>query len=464
MFCLFNRYLSTSLIFIWLSEMVLIPVITIVITSFRFEFHTYAITAYDPYFLKSLFVAVVYISLFHAFGLYSPELYSPGRQMSIKLMQATLVSTIVLFCVYYIVPSLRVWRGILLANALLLPTALFCWRYVFAKLLHVSFPSKRVLIIGSGSLAKDIGTDIYYKNAHGFELVGFIDDNPAQYGKSIVNPGVIGGYGDIERLVEELRIDRIIVALKDRRSKLPMAALLNCKLNGVTVEEGETFHERASGRVPVDQLKPSWLIFSDGFKSLRSRKLMKRVFDIVLSSIGLVFAFPIMVITAIAIKIESPGPVIFKQVRVGERGRYFTIYKFRSMRQDAESKSGPVWAMTKDDRVTRIGAFIRKTRIDELPQLVNVLMGDMSFVGPRPERPYFVDMLKKAIPYYDIRTVVKPGITGWAQIKYSYGASVKDAMKKLQYDLFYIKNMTPILDTLIILLTLKVIFTGRGAR
>ncbi|MDP2689934.1 MAG: exopolysaccharide biosynthesis polyprenyl glycosylphosphotransferase, partial [Deltaproteobacteria bacterium] len=240
--------------------------------------------------------------------------------------------------------------------------------------------------------------------------------------------------------------------------------LLDCKLKGIQVEEGETFNERVTGNIPLDHLKPSWMVFSDGFKSLRSRKIVKRALDLFLAVVGLVAASPIMLLTALLVKLESKGPVILSQARVGENGREFNIYKFRSMREDAEVSTGPVWAGAKDPRVTRVGAVIRKIRFDELPQLVNVLKGDMSFVGPRPERLFFVTKLKDVIPYYEIRTVVKPGITGWAQIMYPYGATTHDALEKLQYDIYYIKNMSPLLDFLIFFWTIKVILTGKGAR
>ncbi|MFQ5558973.1 MAG: exopolysaccharide biosynthesis polyprenyl glycosylphosphotransferase [Nitrospinota bacterium] len=230
------------------------------------------------------------------------------------------------------------------------------------------------------------------------------------------------------------------------------------------IVEGETFLERITGKVTIDQIKPGWLIFSEGFKSLKTKMRIKRVFDIVLSVVGLVLSSPIALLAALIIKLESKGPVIFKQVRVGEGGKEYDIFKFRSMRVDAETASGPVFAKEGDPRSTVFGRFIRKTRIDEIPQLFNTLRGDMSFVGPRPERPFFVAELKQAIPYYEVRTVVKPGITGWAQIRYSYGAGLKDAIEKLQYDIFYIKNMSILFDLIIIFKTIKVILAIKGSR
>jgi len=464
MFFIFNRYFSAKTIFIWTSEMCLLFGTVFALTALRFNFQLSTLFAYDPQFLKTATITLTYAVIFYYFGLYSSELYKPSRQMIMCLMQAVLAGTFILFCIFFIFPSFRAWRGILLANMLVIPIVIFISRTFFANLVHMRLPSNRVLIIGSGDLARSIGKDIYSDRVYGLKLVGFIDDAPSLLGVSIVNPGVIGGYGDIARLTKKLHIDRIIVALKDRRAKLPMSALLDCKLRGVTIEEGETFHERATGKIPVDHLKPSWMVFSDGFKSLRSQKIMKRIFDVALSSIGLLFAWPIMALTAIAIKLESRGPVIFSQERVGENGKVFRIYKFRSMRQDAEEGTGPKWAQANDSRITRVGAFIRKVRLDELPQLVNVLKGNMSFVGPRPERPFFVNHLKETIPYYELRTAVKPGITGWAQIKYPYGANEHDALEKLQYDIYYTKNMNPLLDVMIIFQTVKVVLTGKGAR
>jgi sugar transferase (PEP-CTERM system associated) len=464
MYYLFNRYLPLKSLLTWISESFIIFLTALLVVAIRFGFRESAVTAYDPIFIKTIAMTLTYTIVFYYFDLYRPDLYPPGRQMIMKLAQAITVATIALFSIYYLFPSLKTGRGILLGNTLVLPLALLIWRTIFSRWLKVDLPEKRILIIGSGELATKIGAEIYKRIEHGLRLVGFIDDNPDMMGQSIVNPGVIGGYGDIARIANSEGVDRIIVALPDRRSRLPMSALLGCKLRGITIEEGETFHERMTGKIPLDQLKPSWVVFSEGFKTLKSRKILKRIFDLVFSILLLICFVPIFLITALLIKLDSKGPVIFKQTRVGEHEREFKIYKFRSMRQDAETKTGPVWAETEDDRVTRVGKVIRKLRIDEIPQLINVVKGDMSFVGPRPERPYFVEKLKKVIPYYEIRTVIKPGVSGWAQIKYPYGSTYQDAQEKLQYDIYYIKNMSPLLDLMISLWTIKVILTGKGAR
>lgn len=464
MFYLFNRYHSRKYFFIVLPEAFLIFSVVLLSTAVRLKFRTLQVEMYDPSFIKTGVLTLVYLVSFYYFDLYTPDMYRPGRLMLMKLAKAMLAALIVLFTVFFLFPSLKAGRGVLLVNTFVLPVFFLGWRMVFSKWLSVELPSKNVLIIGSGELAKKIGIEIYRQAVHGLKLVGFVDNDPGRFGQPMVNPGVIGGYGDIGTIVAKAKIDRIIVALPDRREKLPMSALLECKMRGVAVEEGETFNEKMTGKIPLDHLKPSWMVFSDGFKSLRSRKVLKRIFDVFLSVAGFIIISPVLLFTAALIKLESSGPVIFKQTRVGEHGKEFEIYKFRSMRLDAEEKTGPVWAGAQDDRVTRVGRIIRKLRIDELPQMINVIKGDMSFVGPRPERPYFVNKLKASIPYYEIRNVAKPGITGWAQIMYPYGATVEDALEKLQYDIYYIKNMSPLLDLLVIFWTIKVVLSRRGAR
>ncbi|MFQ5736289.1 MAG: TIGR03013 family XrtA/PEP-CTERM system glycosyltransferase [Thermodesulfobacteriota bacterium] len=449
---------------VWVSEFILIFLSSTAAASVRLYFDNGNIQYYDPFFVKTGVLTITYVIYFYYFDLYTPDMYRPSRLMFIKLMSASVLATVTLLSIFYVVPSLKTWRGILLIETLMLPPLILVWRLFLSRVKGLNLPSKRVLIIGSGALAKKIGGAIHRQSEYGLQLAGFIDDDPSKLGVSIVNPGVVGGYGDINRVVASDHIHMIIVALPDRRAKLPMSALLDCKLKGISVIEGETFNERITGNIPLDHLKPSWMVFSDGFKSLRSRKILKRSLDLAMAVVCLILSSPLMLLTAALVKLESKGPAIFSQVRVGEHGKEFNVYKFRSMMQDAEASTGPVWAGATDNRVTRVGRVIRKIRFDELPQLINVLWGDMSFVGPRPERPFFVSQLKEKIPYYEMRTVVKPGLTGWAQIKYPYGATEHDALEKLQYDIYYIKNMSPLLDLLIFFWTIKVVLTGKGAR
>jgi sugar transferase (PEP-CTERM system associated) len=264
--------------------------------------------------------------------------------------------------------------------------------------------------------------------------------------------------------VRQARIDHVVIAFDDSRGKLPFDELLRCKFSGVKIEDGLSFYERITGRVHLDALKPSWMIFSDGFGRPWVTTAFKRLHDVVGSLVGLILVAPLSLVIAALIKLDSPGPILYRQERVGEGGRSFTLLKFRSMRQDAEAATGPVWATDGDHRATPLGKWLRKFRFDELPQMINVLRGEMSFVGPRPERPCFVEGLKNAIPYYGLRSAVKPGITGWAQVRYRYGSNVQDMIEKLQYDLYYIKNMSVLLDATILVQTVQTVLLGRGAR
>jgi sugar transferase (PEP-CTERM system associated) len=319
------------------------------------------------------------------------------------------------------------------------------------------------MIIGSGTLAKDIAKEIIEKADTGFKIVGFITGNPERVGEKLVNPSIIGDQSQILDIATREKVDRIIVALEERRGRFPDVQLLECKMRGIAVEEGIEFYEHLTGRLQVESIRPSFLIFSDGFKKSKLTMWMKGVIEFALSLIGLILLSPLILIISILIKIDSRGPVFYRQERVGERGKIFKLLKFRSMVENAET-NGPVWAQQDDKRMTRVGRWIRKSRFDEVPQLFNVLKGDVSFVGPRPERPYFVEQLRKEIPFYDQRLSVKPGVTGWAQIKYPYGASKEDALEKLKYDLYYIKNLSPLFDLLIIFETIKVVLFGKGAR
>jgi sugar transferase (PEP-CTERM system associated) len=273
---------------------------------------------------------------------------------------------------------------------------------------------------------------------------------------------LLGKIQDLDVLVEETRPDIVVVAQIDRRGCFPTKALLECRLRGVRVEDWPTFYEKATGKILVTAVRPSWLIFADGFVKTPRTEIIKRLFDVSLSLVGILLSLPLMALAAVAVKLESSGPVFYRQPRLGQNGCVFILNKFRSMRADAEKESGPVWSTKEDPRITRVGSILRRTRLDELPQLFNVLVGHMSFIGPRPERPEFVAELQKQIPYYMERLAVKPGITGWAQVRYEYGSTIEDAVEKLQYDLYYIKNLSLFLDLLIVLNTVQVVLFARG--
>ena len=328
------------------------------------------------------------------------------------------------------------------------------------------FPSRlaeRVLILGTDLQAVAIAREIIRRRGRGYEVIGFVGHDLAQVGQSLINPSVIGVIDDLEELVLRRRPDRIVVALSDLRDKAPFDLLLRLKASDeIQVEEASRFFERLTGKISAEHSQ-TWrlwpLVFDETGRWRRLYRRLLRVFDVVSSLIGIALSLPLMVLTAVAIRIESAGPVVYTQERVGLRGRKFRIFKLRSMRADAEAH-GPVWACENDPRVTRVGRVIRRLHLDETPQFFNILRGEMSLIGPRPERPEFVEQLEERIPYYSERHLVKPGLTGWAQVSYSYGASFEDAREKLQYDLYYIKNRTPLLDAIILLETARVVLFG----
>ena len=398
---------------------------------------------------------------FYYNDLYDLTVVHSSRELLIRLIQAAGAASIIIALLYLVVPSLAIGNGIFVSSLVIFLLAIVVWRLLFNRLAYASQLEERVLIVGTGATARLVAREIQAQHDFGYRVIGFINDQGGS--QALVNGGLVGTSEDIPRLVRDYDVSRIVVGLSDRRGRLPISELLQAKLSGTRVEDATTTYERLTGKILVDDLKPSWLIFSDGFVVSRWTRFVKRVFDLTLASVGFLLALPFTLLTALAVYLDSDGPVLYCQERVGEHGRTFTVYKFRSMRVDAE-RGTPRWATDGDNRVTRVGRFIRITRLDELPQLWNVLRGDMSFVGPRPERPFFVEQLEREIPFYQQRHSVKPGITGWAQVKYQYGSSVEDAMEKLRYDLYYIKHLSIALDISIVFDTVKVILFGKGAK
>jgi sugar transferase (PEP-CTERM system associated) len=324
-------------------------------------------------------------------------------------------------------------------------------------------PRRRILILGAGKLAGELCRVVRSQRLGLVEIVGALVGGNERVERNPDIPGVIGTHEQVARVVEERKVTTVVVCLEDRRSVLPVEQLLDLKAMGIDVLDGHQLFEEVSGRLSIDSLRPSALVFSNGFKQRMASRIMKRFVDVLIATGGLVVMFPLFCLVAFLIKVDSPGPVFYRQVRVGLRGRTFSIWKFRSMLQDAE-KLGPQWAQADDPRISRVGWWLRKTRIDEFPQLINVLRGEMSLVGPRPERPVFVQDLRKTIPYYDLRHTVRPGITGWAQIKFRYGASAEDAHMKLQYDLYYVKRLSFGIDMKVLVHTVRVMCLGEGAQ
>ena len=408
---------------------------------------------------KIVFATALCELCFYYNDLYDLTLVHSKSELVVRVLQAAGAAAIVLAGVSVLLPSLIIGHGIFMTSLGLLLVAVPVWRLAFDGLTHDSHLEERVLIVGTGARARTFAQQISAQHNFAYHIVGLIDDDPAA--RANADPFVLGTAADLPRIIAERHVDRIVVSLPDRRGKLPIRELLQAKFSGVRVEDAATTYERLTGKILTDDLRPSWLIFSDGFLAARGTRIAKRLFDIVVAIVGLVLAAPLVALTALAIHLESPDPIFYCQERVGENGRVFTLCKFRSMRTDAENGT-PIWARDKDDRVTRVGRFIRLTRLDELPQLWNVLRGDMSFVGPRPERPFFVEQLAAAIPFYMERHAVKPGVTGWAQVKYRYGSSIEDAMEKLRYDLYYIKHLSIVFDLTIVIDTVKVILSAKG--
>lgn len=420
------------------------------------------------------YAAPLPIALLHALVLqlclYYSDLYEEAtfrwrQDLFMRIGRSFLFGTLALSLLYFAVPAARVGRGILL---IYLPLALAVVMACHATYLWaggLSALNETVLVLGTGPLARQITGEVLPSSPSGYRLAGVLGEHRAEVGRQLCDASVVGVISELPELVKKYFVSLIVVALEDRRGRMPVAELLRCRLAGVRVEEATTFFERLTGRILVKNLRPSWLVFSQGFKQPRLLRNSKRAGEFLVALTLLVLLSPVIALVALLVKLGSPGPVLYRQERVGERGRVFRLVKFRTMRRDAEDETGPVWASAAGDgRATRLGRLLRKFRLDELPQLVNVVRGDMSFVGPRPERPHFVETLRKVIRYYDERHCVKPGITGWAQIKFGYGSNIEDAEKKLQFDLYYIKHMSLLLDLQILFGTLKVVLLGRGAR
>jgi sugar transferase (PEP-CTERM system associated) len=431
----------------------------------RFGSDALEVLAREGGFPKALLIAAVaQVCLYYA-DLYDLRLLSDRRELFIRILNALASASIILAVVYYWFPALVIGRGVFMIAAIFVMTLVIGWRIAFEWASRRVRPRERLLLVGTNVAAIDLAREIFARRHQlGVEIVGFIDPDPSRVGAPVLNPGVIGAIEDIPSIVRTRRVHRVVVSLADARGKLPMDKLLELRLDGVNFDHLASVYEEYTGKIAVENLRPSWFIFSEGFRKTRALTASKRLLDLLTATLGLIVALPVMALVALAVKLTSPGPVLYHQRRVGQHGRIFEVHKFRSMRHDAESATGPVWAAKQGDpRVTPIGGWLRRTRLDELPQLWNVLAGQMSFVGPRPERPEFVAELTAQIPFYGQRHILRPGITGWAQVRYTYGATTEDALQKLQFDLFYIKHVSIALDLFIMLSTIKTVLLRRGA-
>lgn len=454
---IFNLYVPTRLLVLLGGEVVAICASFWLAIRIRFGSAS-DISFYDQHVLwKIVAIAALALICSHYLELYDlQQLTKPSETYSRILMLLGIVC-LLLAGLTYLFPWFSVGRGVFLIGICILSLTWMSWRWAYGRLISFPLMREHVYLVGQGDRARRIAEAIRTRGELGMDIAGWA-------GETATEELTRDSLGEVLlETAKKRRVQRVIVALDDRRSKMPVQELLELRMRGVLVEDGAALLEKISGQIEVDTLRPSALIFSDGFR-LRPKHWLIRDFVSTIWALSLsLITLPLIPIIALLIKSTSPGPVLYRQKRVGFRNRIFNCYKFRTMRADAEADSGPTWACDDDPRVTKIGKFLRVTRIDEIPQLWNVLRGDMEFVGPRPERPEFVEQLSEQIPYYRLRHAVRPGITGWAQVNYKYGNSVEDSKEKLKYDLFYIKNMSLGLDFWILFQTAKTVLFGEGA-
>ena len=468
MFRILNQYVSVKSLFLLVVEAMLVMLSLICAVKLRFwnnpaELASYV--AFPDFAVQSVIVVVVCVACFYVNDLYDLSSGYGAVERVLRIEQSLGAATLLLGSLYFLFPNLLLSRGVFIIAMMLATTLVVVSRKLFDKAWQLTAPMQKVVILGTGELALSIARELTRREDLGLRLEGFVCAVSAPWESGLLfGFPVLGSANELEVIANERSIARIVVAMEDRRGALPTRELVTLRVRGVRIEDASTSLAALTGRVALRAVKPSWFVFSDGFYRSKWNDLVKRVGDLFFGVLGLVLSLPVMAAVALAVRLESNGPVVYRQTRVGRKGECFEVLKFRSMKVDAEKENGVQWATENDPRITRIGHFLRTYRLDELPQFINVIRGEMSFVGPRPERPYFVEELRKTIPYYDERHSVRPGLTGWAQVQYVYGASVEDAFNKLEYDLFYLKNLSLTFDLLIILQTIRIIIAGRGGR
>ncbi len=460
-----GHYFPRKSLLLAASETVLIMVSLVAATGLRFLNYQVVreyLTLPRTWGRFALVTAVCQLALYYNELYHLPTLRNVSTQV-VRALRSIGLGMIALAVAYYLVPTARLERGIAVLAAAIAFPAMILLRFTFGKSRSFTYPLERVLMLGTGETGMWLAREIMGRPELQYKVVGFLDENCGKTSGVRVNPGIIGSVSQLEEIVESEQIDRLVISLAERRGVMPIRELTALRVQGLPVEDAHSLYERLTGRIMLEHLRPSWLILSEGFRKSRLLLAFKRLVDMAISTLLLVLTFPLMIGTVIAILLETGRPMFYCQERVGLGGRPFRLWKFRSMRITSGS-STPKWTSDKDPRVTRVGNFIRKYRLDELPQLWNVLRGEMSLIGPRPEIPYYCELLEREIPYFNQRHSVRPGITGWAQVKFQYGASLEDAKTKFEYDLFYIKHLSLLLDMTIILETVKVVVLGKGAR
>ena len=454
---LFNVYYPVRTLVLLVGEAVIVWTSFLLATRLQFGPDTEIALRFEGGYLKILAVTVIVLVASYLFDLYDPAQFEEKGELYFRLLLVPGLLALLLAVIGYLYPALMLGRNAYLIGLVILTISLFGWRAAYHWLVRRDSLQDSVYVLGIGDRALRLVQGLRQRADLGMRVVSWTGEMEGP-----VNRDTLGAH--LIEAVRQRKIHHVIVALADSRGNLPVKELLHLRLQGVKIEEATSLNERISGKIEVEHLYPSWLIYADGFRFSPAFMLLRRIFSLSASLLLLLLILPVIPLVILAIKLDSRGPLLYRQQRVGRGGLVFYCYKFRTMRPNAEADTGPTWAGDDDPRITRIGRFLRKARLDEVPQLWNVLRGDMAFVGPRPERPEFVEWLTKEIPYYPVRHVVRPGITGWAQVRYRYGNTVEDAKEKLQYDLFYIKNVSLGLDFLVMFQTIKTVLFGRGAR
>lgn len=455
---LFNVYYPTRSIVLLLCEALIVCGCFLLATTLVVGPDSYLVLNYEYGWVKIAGLTVLTLLCSYYFDLYEPQRMSARWEIYFRLLLVLGFLSFLLSAIVYFFPAADIARYVLLLGLMFLTVALVLWRGAYSWLLGKKIFRERVYVLGAGERAEMVAQILRTRRDAGMEVVGW-DPAPVPEAerKEVFRAALERFRGNTPG------VDRVIVALEDRRGGVPMRELLNLRFDGVVIEEAGTLLERLTGKLYLDGLRPSSFIYSEGFKVKPSQQIMRRIVSTLTAAAGLLLFLPFFPFVVLLVRLSSPGPIFFRQTRVGMGGRNFTVYKFRTMRTDAEA-GGAKWASKNDPRVTRFGMFMRKTRLDEVPQLWNVLKGDMGFVGPRPERPEFVPMLCEQIPYFDLRHMIRPGLTGWAQVRYGYGATLAEAREKLEFDLYYIKHMSLGLDLLIMFETVKTIIRRQGSQ